>query len=111
MASGSPKYEWSLVFSLAIGLAALPAAITTGYLTWWINYEFADSPLIRMKRRLAWLCLIMAATALLVRVLMVKEPLSIGDPFTVIYGVNVAALAALAGYVGFLGGRLTFPYE
>jgi len=111
LVTGSASTEWAAYCCLILTLLTVPAAITTGYVTWWLNYDLGDNPIIRRKRCLAWTALVVAASACVVRTLFVADPLRTGDPLLVIYLVLLALLAIIIGYVGFLGGRLTFPYE
>jgi predicted heme/steroid binding protein/uncharacterized membrane protein len=103
--------EWAAFCCLIMGVLAIPAAIGTGYFTWWINYEATDSPTIRMKRRLAFVGFILGVFAIVVRAFAVADPLTLQDMFALVYVIAVLALAATVGCVGFLGGKLTFPYE
>ena len=107
----SPRTEWVAYCCMIVGLLAIPAAMITGYFTWWINYDMTDFPLIRMKRRLAWIALFVGVFCFCVRTLVVVDPLRIGDLFAMVYVASLVILAALASYVGFLGGKLTFPYS
>jgi len=52
-----------------------------------------------------------AVFSFVIRTLLVVDPLQISDIFVMTYVASVFTLAALALYVGFLGGRLTFPYS
>lgn len=110
LATGSARTEWAAYCSLIIGLLSIPAAMTTGYFTWWMNYDTSDSPIIRMKRRLAWIALFVGIFSCSVRTILVVDPLRITDIFVMIYLSTLLILAVLASYVGFLGGKLTFPY-
>ncbi|MDQ7781354.1 MAG: hypothetical protein RDU20_00650, partial [Desulfomonilaceae bacterium] len=70
-----------------------------------------DFPTVRRKRRLAWVSLVLGIGVVLVRWFAIVDPLNMADPYVTAYLVGIFALAALVGYVGFLGGKLTFPYE
>lgn len=110
LASGSPRTEWVAYCCLIVGLLSVPAAMTTGYFTWWINYDATDSPIIHMKRKLAWVVLVVAVFSFGIRTFLVVDPLRITDIFVIAYVAAILILAVLASYVGFLGGKLTFPY-
>lgn len=107
----SPATEWAAYLTLLIGSVAILGSIVTGYLTWIVNYEASDSRIIKSKRHMAWLALAMAVAACYMRTFMVHDPLRLADPFVMLYSLNIIALAAAVGYTGFLGGKLTFPYE
>jgi len=110
LGSGSPRTEWVAYCCLIVGLLTIPAAMMTGYFTWWVNYDAADFPIIRMKRRLAWIGLFVAAFSFYVRTFLIVYPFRTSDVFVVVYVAALFVLAVLASYVGFLGGKLTFPY-
>jgi predicted heme/steroid binding protein/uncharacterized membrane protein len=107
---GSPRTEWVAYCCTIVGLFTIPAAMITGYFTWWINYDMTDFPIIRMKRRLAWIALFVVVFCFCIRTLLINDPLRISDVFVMVYAASLVTLAVLASYVGFLGGRLTFPY-
>lgn len=111
LALGSECTEWAAYCCTLMALLTIPAAIGAGYFTWWINYDARDSPTIRAKSRLAWIVLIIAALAVSFRSLVIDAPLASHDLSVVAYAAALVVLAALIGYVGFLGGRLTFPYD
>ncbi|MBI4965704.1 MAG: cytochrome b5 [Desulfomonile tiedjei] len=111
LATGSSRTEWVAYCCLLVGLLTIPAAMVTGYFTWWINYDLVDSPIILMKRRLAWIALFVAPISFCVRTFLVVDPLRIGDSFVMFYLAATFILAGLATYIGFLGGKLTFPYS
>jgi len=94
-----------------IGLLSIPAAIATGYFTWWINYDATDSPILHKKRPLAWTALGLAIAAFAVRTFLVSDPLSPSAPWMIVYLAVMVLLTGVVSAVGFLGGRLTFPYE
>jgi len=103
--------EWAAFCCLLMSVLAVPAAIATGYFTWWINYEAKDFPTVRMKRHLAWVSLVLGILLVLLRSVIIVDPLNFHDVYVIAYLAGILALAALISYVGFLGGTLTFPYE
>jgi predicted heme/steroid binding protein/uncharacterized membrane protein len=111
LATKSAYTEWAAFCSLLIGAFALPAAIATGYFTWWINYDCGDSRILFAKRKLAWTLLVIAIVLLILRIACATDPLQIDSAVVIVY----TALTVVAGLVvlciGYLGGRLTFPYE
>ncbi len=102
--------ELAALYCLVVVLASVPVAIATGYFTWWVNYECASSPIVSWKQRLAWVALLLAIVAVALR-LNIVHPLRLEDPLVLGYLVNVVVLTGILSYVGFLGGKLTFPYE
>ena len=110
MITGSERTEWAVFCCLIIALITLPSVILTGYFAWWINYGCHESRIILIKRRLAWIALIFGGAAVYLRAAVV-EPLVIDNTAGIIYLITIAALTLLISYVGYLGGKLTFPYE
>lgn len=111
MGSNSAATEWAAYCCLMLGVLSIPAAMVTGYFAWWINYEAVDSPVIRKKRHLAWTGLALGVLSLIIRSFLLPEPTRLTDPLVMAYISIVIVLGALVGYVGFLGGKLTIPYE
>ncbi len=111
LAVQSARTEWAAFCCLLTVVLSIPAAIATGYFTWWINYEAKDFPTIRKKRHFAWASLILGILVVLVRWSVIVNPLNFHDVYVIGYLVGILALAAMIGFVGFLGGKLTFPYE
>jgi predicted heme/steroid binding protein/uncharacterized membrane protein len=108
---GSSRMEWTAFSCLALGMITVPVAIATGYFTWWINYDMVDSPIIRTKRRMALGILFIGAAAVVLRSFFLTIPLAVGDLATLAYTGTLLCVSALAGLVGFLGGKLVFPFE
>ncbi len=111
IATESIMTEWAAFLVLAIGVVSLPATIATGYFTWWVNYEAIDSSITRQKKRLAFLALLWGILAFVIRTFVITNPLDMTDPILLAYLSLVISLSALAATLGFLGGKLTFPYE
>jgi predicted heme/steroid binding protein/uncharacterized membrane protein len=109
--TASDRTEWAAYLSLIVGLITVPAAIVTGYFTWWINYESKGSPIINSKKNLAWVVLVVGLVAFLIRTFAVASPLDIWDIRLMVYLGNLLVLSGLVSTIGFLGGKLTFPYE
>lgn len=107
----SSSTEWAAYLLLLIGSVSIVGSIATGYMTWVVNYEASDSKIIKSKRRMAWLALALAVVAFYTRTFVVNDPLQFNDTFVLLYTLNVIGLSAAVGYTGFLGGKLTFPYE
>lgn len=111
MIFGSARTEWAAYCCVLVATVTIPPAIATGYFTWWINYDLHDSPIIASKRRLAWVTLILAVLAVVLRGIAVPEPLNFTSVPALIYLLLVLILAILAARIGFLGGKLVFPYD
>jgi predicted heme/steroid binding protein/uncharacterized membrane protein len=105
----SPCTEWAAFCCLLFAFVSIPAAIATGYFTWWVNYDLGDKPALRLKRRLAWTAFFLAAAAAAFRALVVTEPLLL-TPIVIIYFMMILSLTVIIGTIGYIGGKLTFPY-
>lgn len=110
LVTASARTEWAAYCCLIVGMVSLPVAMMTGYFTWWINYVGLESSLILMKRLLAWVALVLAVFAVLLRSFIIDEPLQIRSFYVSTYAITVLILAGVISSVGFLGGELTFPY-
>ena len=100
----STKTEWAACLVLTIGLVSLPVAITTGYFTWWVNYGTIDGPILKQKKRLAWLAAIWCGLAFIIRTFFLSNPLNLADPMMLAYLSLVVSLSAIVATIGFLGG-------
>jgi predicted heme/steroid binding protein/uncharacterized membrane protein len=109
--TASPATEWAAVLCLIVTVLSLPAAMITGYFTWWMNYDAISSRTIRWKRRLAWIALAVGLFATIWRGTGLENPVQITDLHVMIYAAAVLALTVMVAVIGFLGGTLTFPYE
>jgi predicted heme/steroid binding protein/uncharacterized membrane protein len=111
LATNSACTEWAAFCCLIVGIISIPAAMLTGYFTWWMNYDASDSPIILMKRRLAWIALILGLVLIVLRFLVLADPLEIRSLYVILYLIGLVALGVIVSSIGFLGGKLTFPYE
>ncbi len=111
LATDSPCTEWAALCCLMVGFISIPAAMMTGYFTWWMNYDSSDSPIILMKRRLAWVALIFGSVVIIFRIFVLTDPLEIRNIYVILYIVGLVTLTVIVSSIGFLGGKLTFPYE
>lgn len=107
---GSEYTEWAAYCCLILLLFSLPVAMATGYFTWWVNYDCAKFGTVNWKRCLAWVAAALALVAVVLRAF-ISDPLALRDPTVFVYFVIVLIVAAVLGVVGFLGGKLIFPYE
>ncbi|MFC1835362.1 cytochrome b5 domain-containing protein [Thermodesulfobacteriota bacterium] len=106
----SPRTEWAGVCCLVLVALSLPPTLFSGYFAWWMNYDCSDSALIGLKRRLAWLSLVLALVAVGLRAF-AHNPLKLSDMHTLAYVIVLFVLTGVISTVGFLGGKLTFPYD
>ncbi len=108
--TSSSRTEWAAYCCLLVGTLSLPLALLTGYFGWWIDYGALESPIIFMKRLFAWVALVLSVFAVLLRSFVLDEPLQVRNLYVLIYFAAVGTVAGIVSYVGFLGGKLTFPY-
>ncbi len=108
--TGSPRTEWAAFCCLILALLFLPAVLASGYFTWWINYSCTESKIIKAKRRSAWVLTAFAAIAVALRGFVVQG-LPVNDSWGLAYLAAMAAMTVAVSYVGYLGGKLTFPYH
>jgi predicted heme/steroid binding protein/uncharacterized membrane protein len=111
LATKSSCTEWAALSCVILGWLSIPAAMMTGYFTWWMNYDASDSPIIRMKRRLAWVAVALGAFAIALRLFVLVDPLETRNIYVIVYIVSLVTLTVIVSCIGFLGGKLTFPYE
>jgi uncharacterized membrane protein len=110
LATSSSRTEWAAYCCLLVGALSIPVSLATGYFTWWINYANLESPIIFLKRFLAWIALVLAVFAVLLRSLVIEDPLQRRDAYNLIYFLTLLILAGLVAAVGYLGGTIAFPY-
>ncbi|MBI5248982.1 MAG: hypothetical protein HY912_05755, partial [Desulfomonile tiedjei] len=111
LVANSPRTEWAAYCCLLIATASIPPSIASGYFTWWVNYEFRDSRIIAKKRLLAWLAIAVALVEVAARSFFLEDPIDIRSVSVWLYAGALWGLAAIASCIGFLGGKLVFPYE
>lgn len=111
LAFGSAHTEWAAYCCLILIMLSLPPTVATGYFTWWINYECADSPIITWKRRLGWSSVVISLVAVGIRTFVVESPIALNDTTVLTYTALLLGVSATVSITGFLGGKLTFPYE
>lgn len=103
--------EWTAFLMLLIGWVVIPAAIVTGYFTWWVNYEAKESSIIQKKRLLAWLAFTLGVALIYIRLFHITDPVDTKSTDVLLYSVLMLGIAGMVGLIGFLGGKLTFPYD
>jgi predicted heme/steroid binding protein/uncharacterized membrane protein len=111
LATNSSCTEWAALSCLTLAWLSIPAAMMTGYFTWWINYDASDSSIILRKRRLAWVAVALGALAIALRLLVLVDPLETRNIYVIVYVLSLVTLTVIVSCIGFLGGKLTFPYE
>ncbi len=104
------SFESTAFNCLAAGVVFTPAAMATGYFTWWLNYRARSLGPVTMKQRLSAVLLAFGLIALIWRIaapdILDRPGLPNG-----LYSALVLSLFPLAAVIGWLGARLTFPVE
>lgn len=111
LVSNSTRTEWAAYCCLLVATLSIFPTMATGYFTWWINYECRDSQIISKKRHLAWGSLFVAMAGVLARSFLLEDPMDTRALAVLTYAASLWALAVIISYLGFLGGKLVFPYE
>jgi predicted heme/steroid binding protein/uncharacterized membrane protein len=100
----NPFYDRTALYLLILGSTSSPFAMSTGVLTWWINYQLKLTQFIKRKIQLSILLLLFEIVLISWRSLE-KE---ISSP---IYFMMVFLLAPIVTLLGYYGGQMTFPKE
>jgi predicted heme/steroid binding protein/uncharacterized membrane protein len=103
-------FEMAAFYCLAAGIIFIPAAMTTGYFTWWLNYGARPIRPVKIKMYLSAILLCVDAVAFIWRAVVPN----ILHPFTWVSGVYlvfVLCLLPLVIIIGWFGATLTFPLK
>jgi predicted heme/steroid binding protein/uncharacterized membrane protein len=110
LVTGNPSFFATSLYCLIAGLLMLPAAMMTGFYTWWLNYLAQPMKAVAMKIQLSSLLLVLSTGALFWR----TQVPDLLDPFrttSLFYLLLILALWPLVITIGYLGGSLVFPHE
>lgn len=108
--TGNMSFEITALHCLGAGLIFTPLAMTTGFLTWWFNYQARPMLPVTIKIWTSLLLLLDAGIVFSWRLLR-PEILSRRGIDFILYMVLVCALVPLVSIVGWFGAQLTFPLE
>lgn len=108
--TGYKGFDTTAFHCLGGGLLFTPAAILTGFYTWWLNYMAKPNRAVNIKRRLSLLLLAVQITAFVWRIT-VPDILTCFGFVTVVYVVLILSLAGIVTVLGWFGAMLTFPIE
>jgi len=103
-----PSFETTGFYLLILGSMASPFAITTGILTWWINYRMKMTRFIRRKMELSVVLLVFEIVLVLWRS---ADPQGSPQNNHPIYYVMMLILTPIVFLLGYYGGQMTFPPE
>jgi uncharacterized membrane protein len=110
LATGSTRLEASAFYFLIAGTLFLPLTMITGEISRRVFYPDEPAKVFHIEIYYSWVLLVLAAAACLWRGL---NPLVLA-PFrwtSFIYLLIILALPAIATYISFFGGLLTFPLD
>jgi len=108
LTSGVASFETTAVHMLGAGILFTLVAMTTGFVTWWLNYLARPRKEVIVKITLSTIMLITATVAFVWRLLdpNVLHPVhGVG----LIYVILVFSLFPEVAIVGYFGAELTFP--
>lgn len=108
--TGHQPFEATAFHSLCGGLFFMPAAMGTGFFTWWLNYAANRMRAITIKITLASILLPLTTAAVIWRFL-IDDVLDHLADFGWLYLVFVLASSPLVLVISYYGGTLTFPVK
>jgi predicted heme/steroid binding protein/uncharacterized membrane protein len=108
--TGIRGFEATAANCLGAGLLFTPAAIATGYYTWWLNYSARPMRPVTIKQRLSMIMLGVNVAAFAWRS-MAPDILASPNIWSLLYVMLLFSLVILVAVVGWFGASLTFPVE
>jgi len=99
-----PSFETASFYLVILGAIGSPFAVTTGLLTWWVNYRLKLTLFVKRKIQFSILLLIFEIILIIWR----SSRPEISNP---LYFILMVLLAPLVGLLGYYGGQMTFPTE
>jgi predicted heme/steroid binding protein/uncharacterized membrane protein len=108
--TGVRSFEQTALNCLGAGILFTPAAMATGYYTWWLNYLAKPVRSVSIKKRVSVLLLGTEIVAFLWRVT-VPDILNTFSLASLVYLLLILSLLPLATVLGWFGAQLTFPIE
>ena len=103
-----PSFETTSFYLLLSGAISSPFAMTSGLLTWWINYRLKLTHSVKRKIQLSILLLIFEIILILWRSLNPEISLQRISP---VYFIMMLLLTPMVFLLGYYGGQMTFPDE
>jgi predicted heme/steroid binding protein/uncharacterized membrane protein len=108
--TGYTPFETTALHCLGGGILFAPAAILTGYFTWWLNYLARPMRAVAVKIRFSVILLGFSILAFVYRVLNPEILVSLSGG-SVLYLLLVFSLIPIVAVIGWFGATLTFPVE
>jgi predicted heme/steroid binding protein/uncharacterized membrane protein len=108
--TGVRSFELTALNCLGAGILFTPAAMATGYYTWWLNYLAKPVRPVTIKKRVSVILLSTEIVVFLWRVT-VPDILNVFGVASLVYSLLVFSLLPLVTVIGWFGAQLTFPIE
>jgi predicted heme/steroid binding protein/uncharacterized membrane protein len=104
------SFETTALHCLGANILFLLPAVTTGFLTWRINYQGKTMRAVRIKIRASFILLVVAVVPFLLRI---QSPSGFAAASWegIIYFLLLLTLVPMVSVIGWYGGSLTFPLE
>jgi uncharacterized membrane protein len=109
MLTGYAPFEKTAFHMLILNVPAMLLAMSTGPLTWWVNYGAKMSANVRIKLWVSCLLFILVLVGLFWRVLNPDVLMNMG-PTGWAYLALSSSFAVLVGILGWFGAKMTFPH-
>jgi hypothetical protein len=97
-------------YCLGAGVISIPVAMTTGYITWRLNYGARPIRPVRIKKYLSAILLCVDVVAFIWRAV-VPDILHLFTWASGVYLILVLSLLPLVIIIGWFGATLTFPLK
>ncbi len=105
--TGRTAFEFTAFHILGAGIIMMPAAMFTGFLTWWLNY---GKPLRPVTIKIVFsILLLIASVGAFVWQAADSEIYRVADWTGILYLLLLLSLIPLVAVVGWYGAQLTFP--
>ncbi len=104
----APSLESASFYAFVFASLATPAAVASGFLSWWLNYDLSLTSVFGMKIAGSMLLLGISAIVLAMR-LIAPEIATQGGPLSLLYGGLVVFTWPLVAFIGYQGGKIIFP--
>lgn len=109
LATGVKSFEVTAFHCLGGGVLFTPAAMVTGWFTWWLNYESKPLTPVVIKLILSPVLLLIGTAALVWRYHDPAILARVSDWPSLLYLALICSLTPLVGLIGACGAELTFP--
>ena len=108
--TGVRSFELTALNCLGAGILFTPAAMATGYYTWWLNYQARPVRPVTIKKRVSVILLGTEIVVFLWRAHMSGYPECFQFGQSGLFAAGLFLLP-LATVIGWFGAQLTFPIE